>query len=130
METATHRMITLCPAERAVRAIEGRWKIFIVYYLLRGTMRFAELQRAVNEGSPRTITAKILTQELREMESDGLVRRKVYPQVPPKVEYSLTELGRKLSPLLEALREWGDEADASSQAIDAVSARSAAGKAR
>jgi DNA-binding HxlR family transcriptional regulator len=107
METTPLRVITGCPAEKAVLALEGRWKIFIVYYLLGRTMRFAELQRAVNEMNSRSITSKMLTQELREMEADGLIRRKVYPQVPPKVEYSLTTIGRKLKPVVEAMSAWG-----------------------
>lgn len=100
--------MTACPAERAVRALEGRWKIFIVHYLLDGTLRFGALQRAVNARTTRgSITPKMLTQELREMESDGLIRREVYPQVPPKVEYSLTPLGRELRPVVAAMNAWG-----------------------
>lgn len=101
------RVVTACPAERAVRAVEGRWKIFIIYYLLEQTMRFAELQRAINAMQSRAITAKMLTQELREMETDGLLHREVYPQVPPKVEYSLTANGQKLRPIIEAMSAWG-----------------------
>ncbi len=71
-------------------------------------MRFAELQRTINgRNTCNSITAKMLTQELREMEADGLVHREVYPQVPPKVEYSLTPLGRKLRPMVEAMSAWG-----------------------
>lgn len=110
METKIERVITACPAERAVRAVEGRWKIFIIYYLLNQTMRFAELQRAINKMQSRAITAKMLTQELREMEGDGLLHRRVYPQVPPKVEYSLTALGRRLRPVVDAMSAWGEEA--------------------
>lgn len=111
METTNFRVITACPAEKAVRALEGRWKIFIVYYLLDRTMRFAELQRAINAMNSRSITPKMLTQELRQMEADGLIRREVYPQVPPKVEYSLTDLGRKLQPVVEAMSAWGQQAE-------------------
>lgn len=108
METIDERAMTGCPAERAMRALEGRWKIFIVFYLLRETLRFAELQRAINAKNQRgAITAKMLTQELREMEADGLIHREVYPQVPPKVEYSLTPLGRSLEPVVEAMSAWG-----------------------
>ena len=102
------RALSACPAERAIRAVEGRWKIFIVFHLLGGTKRFAELQRAINSKNPRgSITPKMLAQELREMEADGLVHRKVYPQVPPKVEYSLTPLGRDLQPVVAAMSTWG-----------------------
>lgn len=105
--------MTACPAERAVRALEGRWKIFILFYLLERTMRFAELQRAINQRNTRgAITPKMLTQELREMEADGLVHREVYRQVPPKVEYSLTPLGRKLEPVVAAMSAWGRECEA------------------
>lgn len=108
METIKRRPMTACPAERAMRAVEGRWKIFIVYYLLDGTMRFAELQRTINERNTHGfITSKMLTQELREMEADGLIHREVYAQVPPKVEYSLTPLGRNLQPVVEAMNAWG-----------------------
>ena len=94
-----------------MRAVEGRWKIFIVFYLLHGTLRFSELQRVINERNTRcSITAKMLTQELREMEADGLIHRKVYPEVPPKVEYSLTLLGRELLPVVEAMSAWGRKA--------------------
>jgi DNA-binding HxlR family transcriptional regulator len=118
METNTFRVITACPAEKAIRALEGRWKIFIVYYLLDRTMRFAELQRAINEMNSRSITPKMLTQELREMETDGLIRREVYAQVPPKVEYSLTTLGRKLRPVVEAMSTWGQQAQSLSEAFE------------
>ena len=105
--------MTACPAERAMRAVEGRWKTFIVHRLLDGTMRFAELQRAINARNARgSITPKMLTQELREMEADRLTHRKAYPQVPPKVEHSLTPLGRKLQPVVEAMNAWGRQSEA------------------
>lgn len=113
----TQRTLTACPAERAIRAVEGRWKIFIVYYLLDRTMRFAELQRAINQTNSRSITPKMLTQELREMEGDGLIHREVYPQVPPKVEYSLTPLGRNLRIVVEAMSAWGEQADSVSDGV-------------
>lgn len=91
-----------CPAEVTLRIIGGRWKIPILYHLSAGTKRFSELQRAV-EG----ITQKMLTQQLRELERDGIVHRRVYPQVPPRVEYSLTTLGRSLQPVVETMCRWG-----------------------
>lgn len=122
METVKQRAMTACPAERAMRAVEGRWKIFIVYYLLLRTMRFAELQRAVNEKNTRgSITPKMLTQELREMEADGLIHREVYPQIPPKVEYSLTPLGRQLQPVVEAMSEWGRQFESLTEDIERCS---------
>jgi len=122
MDTINRRSMTACPAERAMRAIEGRWKIFIVYYLLDGTMRFAELQRTINGRNTRgSITPKMLTQELREMEADGLIHREVYPQVPPKVEYSLTPLGRNLQPVVEAMNAWGRQFEAVTEGVERCS---------
>ena len=77
-----------CPAEVTLAVIGGRWKVIILYQLFQGVKRFSELQRAI-----KGITQKMLTQQLREMERDGIVQRTVYPQVPPKVEYQLTPLG-------------------------------------
>lgn len=100
-------MVTGCPAERTLQMMSGRWKIFIVHELLQGTLRFAELQRAINALTSSHVTPKMLTQELRKMETDGLVTRTVYAQVPPKVEYSLTPLGASLRSVVEAMVEWG-----------------------
>lgn len=92
----------LCPVNRAMHALGGKWKLHIVYHLMKGTMRFGALQRAVPG-----VTQQMLTAQLRELEQDGIVSRKVYAQVPPKVEYSLTPLGEDLRPLTDALAEWG-----------------------
>ncbi len=84
--------------------MEGRWKMIIIFHLFtQPVMRFSELERAIPG-----ISQKMLIQQLRELERDGVVRRNVYPQVPPKVEYDLTELGRALCPALDALLEWGE----------------------
>ena len=91
-----------CPVERTLEVIGGRWKVLILRELFQGVKRFNELQRAVNG-----ITQKMLTQQLREMESDGIVHREIYLQVPPKVEYSLTPLGESLKPIIDAMHEWG-----------------------
>jgi DNA-binding HxlR family transcriptional regulator len=91
-----------CPAETTLKAISGRWKILILRELFQEIKRFGELQRAL-EG----ITQKMLTEQLRELEADGIIHREVYPQIPPKVEYSLTELGKSLQPILETMHEWG-----------------------
>ncbi|MFM9265754.1 helix-turn-helix domain-containing protein [Tychonema sp. BBK16] len=91
-----------CPVERTLEVIGGRWKVLILRELFPGVKRFNELQRAVNG-----ITQKMLTQQLREMESDGVVHREVYLQVPPKVEYSLTALGESLKPIIDTMHEWG-----------------------
>ena len=90
-----------CPAEATIRYIGGRWKVPIVWHLFSGTMRFSELRRAMPACTP-----KMLTQQLRELEEDGIVARKVYPEVPPKVEYSLTERGASLKPVVRAMCDW------------------------
>ena len=91
-----------CPVETTLHVISGRWKTVILFHLFDGTKRFSELLRSMSG-----ITQKMLTQQLREMEKDGVVRRRVYPQVPPKVEYSLTPLGHSLRPVVEAMCRWG-----------------------
>jgi DNA-binding HxlR family transcriptional regulator len=94
-----------CPVTTALSVIGGKWKVIILWHLKEGGVkRFGELQRLV-----RGISQKMLTQELRDLEESGLVARKVYPVVPPKVEYSLTETGWSLKPVLEQLSEWGLE---------------------
>jgi DNA-binding HxlR family transcriptional regulator len=93
---------TGCPAEVTLAVIGGRWKVLLLYHLSQGVMRFSELRRAVPG-----ITQKMLTQQLREMERDGIVHRAVYAQVPPKVEYTLTPHGRTLKPVVNAMCRWG-----------------------
>ena len=93
-----------CPAEFTLAMIGGRWKIPILFHLLSGRKRFTELARALNG-----VTQKMLTQQLREMERNGLVERKVFAQVPPRVEYSLTNLGISLRPVVDAMCRWGEE---------------------
>lgn len=90
--------------EAALEVIGGKWKGIILYHLLDGEVRFSELKRQVG-----SVTQRMLTKQLRELENDGLISRKVYPVVPPKVEYSLTEKGQTLDPILIALRDWGQE---------------------
>ncbi|HSQ13212.1 MAG TPA: helix-turn-helix domain-containing protein [Candidatus Deferrimicrobium sp.] len=94
---------TKCPAEFTLAMIGGRWKIPIVFHLFAGRKRFSDLARALTG-----VSQKMLTQQLREMARDGLVTRQVYPQVPPKVEYSLTVLGASLRPVVEAMCRWGE----------------------
>ncbi|MGD0464010.1 MAG: helix-turn-helix domain-containing protein [Tepidisphaeraceae bacterium] len=93
-----------CPAERTLVLIGGRWKVLILYHLDPGLRRFSELRRLLTP-----VTPKMLTQQLRELERDGLVRRKVYAQVPPKVEYSLTSAGKSLKPVIAAMCRWGKQ---------------------
>jgi DNA-binding HxlR family transcriptional regulator len=91
-----------CPIEIALEVIGGMWKVIVVRELLTGTKRYSELHRGLKHA-----THKMLAQQLRQLEADGVVDRKVYPQVPPKVEYSLTALGRQLAPLLDSMNGWG-----------------------
>lgn len=91
-----------CEVESTIQVIGGRWKVLILRELFGGVKRFGQLHRALYG-----ITQKMLTQQLREMEEDGLIHREVYLQVPPKVEYSLTPLGESLKPILDAMHEWG-----------------------
>ena len=93
-----------CPAETTLALINGRWKLLILRELFSGVKRFNQLQRSLTG-----VTQKMLTQHLREMEADGHVHRKVYPEIPPKVEYSLTSTGESLKPLIEKMHEWGIE---------------------
>ena len=98
------KKVQSCPVETTLRAIGGRWKVLVLHYLLSGTKRFNELHRLLGGISHRT-----LAKQLRELERDGIVVRKVYPQIPPKVEYSLSALGKKLTPVLDAMHGWGEE---------------------
>ena len=91
-----------CPIDATLGIIGGKYKTIILYNLLKKTMRYSELQRIVPQATP-----KMLTQQLRELEKDGIIVRKVYPVVPPKTEYSITEYGKTLSPVLSSMYEWG-----------------------
>ena len=91
-----------CPVEITLLLINNKWKIRIIGSLLNGTRRFNEIRRIIED-----ISQKVLTQNLREMEKDGLINRKVYPEIPLKVEYSLTKLGYSLKPILDEMVEWG-----------------------
>lgn len=92
-----------CPVETTLTLIGSKWKVLIIRELLGGTRRFGELRRGVGD-----VSQKVLTSQLRAMEADGLVRREVFAEVPPRVEYSLTPLGRSLAPVIDALRVWGE----------------------
>lgn len=95
---------TICPVMTALAVVGGKWKPAILYSLSqRGTLRFGELRRSI-----KGITQKMLTQQLRELEQDGIVQRKVYAEVPPRVEYCQTEYGKSINPVLEAMATWGD----------------------
>lgn len=94
----------LCPVARTLESVGGKWKLVILWHLSQGKHRFSELEKKIPG-----ITQKMLTQHLREMESDKLIARKVYPVVPPKVEYSLTAHGKSLNTVLASLSEWGEK---------------------
>jgi DNA-binding HxlR family transcriptional regulator len=92
-----------CAVEAALSLIDGKWKGVVLYHLLERTHRFSEIRRRIPN-----VTQRMLTNQLRELEADGLIRRTVYPEVPPKVEYSLTARGRSLAPVIAALKSWAD----------------------
>jgi len=91
-----------CPVETTIALLGSKWKLLILRELFSGTKRFGELSRGVPG-----ISQKMLTQQLRQMEEDNLIQRKVYAEVPPRVEYSLSEVGNSLSPILDAMHKWG-----------------------
>ena len=93
-----------CPVETTLSLIGDKWKVLILRDLITGTKRFGELKKSIG-----TVSQKVLTAQLRNMEENGLVHRKVYAEVPPRVEYSLTELGQSLKPILDAMQNWGEE---------------------
>ena len=97
----TYETKLACPIQRTMAMIADKWKVVVLYSLGQRTMRFGELQRAL-EG----ITPKVLTRQLRDLEGDGLVARRVHAEIPPRVEYSLTNLGRELLPIFDELHHW------------------------
>lgn len=103
MREHLHDTASYCPTELAIGVVGQKWKLVIMERLSERTWRFGELQRSLT-----SITARLLTRQLRELEADGLVLRTVYPEVPPRVDYSMTPLGRSLEPVLAELRSWGE----------------------
>lgn len=93
-----------CAVEATLCLIDGKWKGVVLFHLLPGTMRFSQIRRLIPN-----VTQRTLTNQLRELEEDGLIVRTVFAQVPPRVDYSLTARGRSLAPVLQALKAWGDE---------------------
>ena len=101
-----------CPVETTIAAIGGRWKVLVIHHLLEGKRRFGELTRLLGGVSART-----LTRQLRELEDCGIIDRHVHQQIPPRVEYSLTPLGRELEPVLDAMHAWGEKLERRSKAM-------------
>ncbi len=103
-EMKTKRELPACPVETTLTLIGDKWKVLILRDLMPGTKRFGELKKSVGN-----VSQKVLTAQLRAMEGSGLVHREVYAEVPPRVEYSLTELGKSLKPILDAMWTWGED---------------------
>lgn len=101
---STAEKLPACPVETTLTLISDKWKVLILRDLLSGTKRFGELKKSIGH-----VSQKVLTAQLRQMEQSGLVNRKVYAEVPPKVEYSLTDVGYSLKPILDAMWTWGEE---------------------
>ena len=101
---STAEKLPACPVETTLTLISDKWKVLILRDVLPGTKRFGELKKSIGH-----VSQKVLTAQLRQMEQSGLVNRKVYAEVPPKVEYSLTDVGYSLKPILDAMWTWGEE---------------------
>ena len=97
------RALPACPVETTLTLISDKWKVLILRDLMSGARRFGELKRSLG-----AVSQKVLTAQLRQMEDSGLLTRTVYPEVPPRVEYRLTDLGRSLKPVLDAMKSWGE----------------------
>lgn len=97
-------LVSSCPMDVTINILSGKWKISILWHLSRGIVRFSEFQKLLPN-----ITQKILTMQLRELERDSIIYRKVYAEVPPKVEYGLTEVGESIKPILSSMCQWGKE---------------------
>lgn len=106
----TVKELPACPVETTLMLIGDKWKVLILRDLMPGTKRFGELKKSIG-----SVSQKVLTAQLRDMEEKGLVNRHVYAEVPPRVEYSLTELGESLKPILDAMGAWGESYKANSR---------------
>ena len=104
MEKEVNTALPACPVETTLTLIGDKWKVLILRDLMPGAKRFGELKKSIGK-----VSQKVLTAQLRAMEESGLVHREVYAEVPPRVEYSLTELGRSLKPILDSMWAWGEE---------------------
>lgn len=103
-ESTAKQELPACPVETTLTLISDKWKVLILRDLLTGTKRFGELRKSIG-----TVSQKVLTSQLRQMEESGLLTRKVYAEVPPRVEYTLTELGYSLKPIMDAMWAWGEQ---------------------
>ena len=103
-ESTAKQELPACPVETTLTLISDKWKVLILRDLMPGTKRFGELKKSIG-----SVSQKVLTAQLRDMEANGLVNRKVYAEVPPRVEYSLTDLGKSLKPILDAMKNWGED---------------------
>lgn len=115
-EQKEKKALPACPVETTLMLIGDKWKVLILRDLLPGTKRFGELKKSIGG-----VSQKVLTAQLRDMEKSGLLTRTVYPEVPPKVEYTLTELGLSLKPILDAMWSWGEEYQAQNHAPNSSS---------
>ena len=107
---AAAKELPACPVETTLTLISDKWKVLILLDLMPGTKRFGELKKSIG-----SVSQKVLTAQLREMEQSGLLTRTVYPEVPPRVEYTLTDLGYSLKPILDAMWNWGEAYKAQKQ---------------
>ena len=107
----SEKKLPACPVETTLTLISSKWKILILRDLMPGTKRFGELKKSIG-----SVSQKVLTAQLRDMEAKGLVHRQVYAEVPPRVEYSLTDLGRSLKPILDDMWTWGEGYQAQNRA--------------
>ena len=101
---ATAKALPACPVETTLTLISDKWKVLILRDLMPGTKRFGELKKSIG-----TVSQKVLTAQLREMEQSGLLTRTVYPEVPPRVEYALSDLGESMRPIIDVMQRWGLE---------------------
>ena len=119
---STAEKLPACPVETTLTLISDKWKVLILRDLLPGTKRFGELKKSIGH-----VSQKVLTAQLRQMEQSGLVNRKVYAEVPPKVEYSLTDVGYSLKPILDAMWTWGEEYQKKMEESSPAALKTAAG---
>lgn len=104
MDAQNTAPLPACPVETTLSLIGDKWKVLILRDLMTGTKRFSEIKKSLG-----SVSQKVLTAQLRDMEASGIINRKVYAEVPPKVEYSLTRLGESLRPVIDVMRSWGEE---------------------